>query len=200
MHLFYQFFDRVFDLFILLFLSLIGATVFRELLGGVVGIIIIFLIVISLFLILLASAKIRVGIGRRLGAILLPVKAKESSRNSSLMQRLGKLSLSRFAMLSAVLLSLIAYAIAFFRYYLLILSLNLSIPLWPFLGCVTIASIIIILPISFSGIGTRDAVLIYLFSYLGLAQETAISFSLLFLVMVLSNMIVGLFSWLKLSI
>jgi hypothetical protein len=83
MHLFYQFFDRVFDLFILLFLSLIGATVFRELLGGVVGIIIIFLIVISLFLILLASAKIRVGIGRRLGAILLPVKAKESSRNSS---------------------------------------------------------------------------------------------------------------------
>ena len=38
------------------------------------------------------------------------------------------------------------------------------------------------LPISFSGLGTRDAAMIFLFSLMSLSAEAAVSFSLLILV------------------
>ena len=43
-----------------------------------------------------------------------------------------------------------------------------------------ISSLISMVPISISGLGTRDAVLIYLFSLLGLKAELAVSYALIF--------------------
>ena len=43
----------------------------------------------------------------------------------------------------------------------------------------SISSIVTLLPLSFSGIGTRDAALIYLFSIISFSQETALIFSFL---------------------
>ena len=45
----------------------------------------------------------------------------------------------------------------------------------------SISSIVTLLPLSFSGIGTRDAALIYLFSIISFSQETALIFSFLIL-------------------
>lgn len=192
-------FDRIFDLFILLLLALIGAVIFRELLVGQIAIFIFSFAAISLLLLLVANPKIRSYLMSRLGTGLLPAKLKEAVRSSSFWQRTANLSLKINTLLKSLLFSLLAFSLAFLRYYLLILSLNISLSFWYFVASVAIASVVSFIPISFAGIGTRDATLIYLFGYLGLGQEEAVSFSLLILFLLFVNMSIGFFCWLTLS-
>jgi uncharacterized protein (TIRG00374 family) len=190
-------FDRIFDLFILLLLALVGAVAFRGLLVGQISIFIFSFVGISLLLLLVASAQVRAYLMGTIGASLLPKKLKEGLRNSSFWQKMKQVTLKRNTMLKALALSIFAFAFAFFRYYLLILSLNISISFWFFIGSVAIASVVSFIPVSFAGIGTRDATLIYLFAYLGIKQEQAVSFSLLILLLLLVNMIIGFICWLR---
>ncbi len=44
---------------------------------------------------------------------------------------------------------------------------------------VTFANILSYLPISFAGIGTREATLVYLFATVGISSESALAFSVL---------------------
>ncbi|MFX0133190.1 MAG: YbhN family protein, partial [Candidatus Hodarchaeota archaeon] len=65
--------------------------------------------------------------------------------------------------------------------YLILLSLHVSIPLLYFVICISSIGVISFLPISISGIGTRDITLIYLFSLVGINKESTIAFSSLIL-------------------
>lgn len=61
------------------------------------------------------------------------------------------------------------------------LGLNIS---YPFLLMVMpVVLILLALPISFSGIGTRDAALIFFFSYIGLTAEQTLSYTIMLLAM-----------------
>lgn len=91
-------------------------------------------------------------------------------------------------------------AFSWFFYYLqiYILAKGLSINL-PFLYLaisVTISGLITLIPISFSGIGTRDAALIFLFTPFAIPKEQVIAFSALILFIYLSSALVGLICWL----
>ena len=63
--------------------------------------------------------------------------------------------------------------------YLLLLSLGISLPLFTVFVLYSIMALSDIIPLSISGLGTRDAVAILFFSFLGLPAEQAIAFSLL---------------------
>ena len=81
--------------------------------------------------------------------------------------------------------------------YLLALSLNIAIS--PFyLACsMSIANFASLVPLSISGIGTRDLVLIGLFGSVGLSAETAVAFSLIFLLYFTGlSALLGLLAWL----
>ena len=65
--------------------------------------------------------------------------------------------------------------------YLLALSLGISVELTFFVIVIPIISLLDLLPISISGIGTRDAALIFLFGLQGIPPEPAVAFSLLYL-------------------
>jgi uncharacterized protein (TIRG00374 family) len=67
--------------------------------------------------------------------------------------------------------------------YLLALSIGISLDLTFFVIVIPIISLLDLLPISISGIGTRDAALIFLFGFQGIPPETAVAFSLLYLFM-----------------
>ena len=67
--------------------------------------------------------------------------------------------------------------------YLLALSIGISLDLTFFIIVIPIISLLDLLPISISGIGTRDAALIFLFGFQGIPPETAVAFSLLYLFM-----------------
>jgi uncharacterized membrane protein YbhN (UPF0104 family) len=75
---------------------------------------------------------------------------------------------------------LLAYALFFWQGWLLALALDLPLGMVYLAVCLSVAGVAALLPISFSGLGTRDAILILLFAPLGLAAEEAVAFSTLF--------------------
>jgi uncharacterized protein (TIRG00374 family) len=67
--------------------------------------------------------------------------------------------------------------------YLLSLSIGISVEPAFFVIVIPIISLLDLLPISISGIGTRDAALIFLFGLRDIPPESAVAFSLLYLFM-----------------
>lgn len=80
-------------------------------------------------------------------------------------------------------------------YYLLLFSemLGLGASYTYFFMVFPIITLVLTLPISFSGLGTKDAAIIFFFSYIGIGPEAAISFSLIHL---LSDYLIGVFGFL----
>ncbi len=66
-------------------------------------------------------------------------------------------------------------------FYFIALSLGLELSPLFLLLAMALSNLVLILPISFSGIGTRDGLLILLFSVQSLSPETAVAFSFLVL-------------------
>ncbi|GAH55102.1 unnamed protein product, partial [marine sediment metagenome] len=77
--------------------------------------------------------------------------------------------------------TLVTYAIFFSQCYLLALSLNLSLSFLDIAVYMAVANLVVLIPVSIAGIGTRDATLIALFSLQGVSAEAALSYSLLVL-------------------
>lgn len=96
------------------------------------------------------------------------------------------------------LISAIAYAFFFLGIKVLFLSLGISMGFFESGFIISLIGLVLLLPISVAGFGTREAGLVYLLSFYGLSPETAISFSLLqFTVFFLWGGIVGLIFWLS---
>ena len=65
--------------------------------------------------------------------------------------------------------------------YFVLLSVGVKMPIGLFIICISSIAVISFLPISISGIGTRDAILIYFFSLIGYTKESAIAYSIMIL-------------------
>jgi len=72
--------------------------------------------------------------------------------------------------------------IYFLNRYFLLMSLQIPLSFIEMTACVALSTLFTFLPISISGIGTRDVSLIYLFSFYGLKLEQAVAFSTIILV------------------
>jgi len=87
----------------------------------------------------------------------------------------------RTAFSLAILVALASWVPPIAYGYLLGQSIGIPISLSYFAIVIPIISLLDLLPISISGIGTRDAALIFLFSLQGVAAESAVAFSILYL-------------------
>jgi len=70
------------------------------------------------------------------------------------------------------------WIIIYTQIYILSISLNIQIPYFVFITLYPIANIISFIPITSAGLGTREASLIFLFSFFGVSPEIAIVISL----------------------
>jgi len=75
--------------------------------------------------------------------------------------------------------------------YLIALALNVHLSFWYFLLFIPISSLITLLPISFSGLGVREGVYVYLFSQVGVDAPISVSMSLAFYGLRLVGGIIG---------
>ena len=82
-----------------------------------------------------------------------------------------------------IIVGILSWIPPFVYAYLLALSIGIHLDLTFFVLVIPIISLLDLLPISISGIGTRDAALIFLFGLQGISPETAVAFSLLYLFM-----------------
>jgi len=85
--------------------------------------------------------------------------------------------------LISLVLSFIAFICQATFSYMILKSLNINMSFYYNMFCLGISSLIALIPISISGLGYRELVMIYLFANIGLPEEAAIIFSLsLFLI------------------
>jgi uncharacterized protein (TIRG00374 family) len=86
----------------------------------------------------------------------------------------------------AVFISLLSWLIYFIQAYFIALSIGINISFFYLSAVMSIVSIIVLIPVTFYGLGTREIVIITLMSKIGIASEMAVSFSL---VLILSQVI-----------
>ena len=92
--------------------------------------------------------------------------------------------------------TVLALAINITRFYLLLLSLGLTLPVFSLIFGVSLANLAGLLPITVAGIGVRDAFLVLIFQSAGQPGEGAIAFSLLILLVAYGlNLIWGFPAW-----
>lgn len=96
--------------------------------------------------------------------------------------------------IKGIILSLLAWFIYFIQIYILNISLDLHIPFLFIAIAVSISSLLNLLPITISGIGTRDIIFILIFSQVGIVKESAIALSALVLFVFMIN---GFIGWLS---
>ena len=86
-----------------------------------------------------------------------------------------------------ILITAISWLFYYLQMFLFAKSLSLDVSFIQIIAIVSVATLIALIPVSIAGIGTRDASLVFLFSRLGLSEESAIAFSSLILLMMVIN-------------
>ncbi|MBI4311504.1 MAG: flippase-like domain-containing protein [Chloroflexi bacterium] len=108
----------------------------------------------------------------------------------------GLRELSITSILVALLFTIVAYTIFYVQTFLLALSLNLDASLPVISFAVALGSLVTLLPVSISGLGTREAAVVAYLGSSGVSAEAALGFSLLvFAVFYLGGAIIGSVAW-----
>ena len=192
------FVDRTFDLLSLILIGYVSMFVFITLFEREIFILSsIFLAIALLFIFLIVDMRKNRRFLRWIYTFFVPERYKKDIKINfdDFFRDLGLLKMQ--GLFLAAIITIVVWGIYFVMAYLFALSLNIDIPFLYLATCVAISAVITLIPISISGIGTRDATLIILFSYLGLSKESAIAFSMMILLMYAVNGFIGLIAWLK---
>jgi hypothetical protein len=112
----------------------------------------------------------------------LPYVRRHHQRLSEAASRFqqGLRPLLSFRLLLPVGLTLLAYALFFLQGLLLALALDLRLGVVYLTVSLSVSGFVTLLPISISGLGTRDAALIAMFAPAGIIAEQAVAYSTLF--------------------
>ncbi|HZK08400.1 MAG TPA: lysylphosphatidylglycerol synthase transmembrane domain-containing protein [Bacteroidales bacterium] len=178
--------DRLFDMFFLSWFGLAGLFFYFKLIPSFSPML---LLVVTFVMLLLALF---------IGFLILKLITKKLKRDSKILSFLIK---CMEQMLDSKnwyiwLFTALAYAIFFGGIELLFYSLNIHISFLESGFIISLIGLILLLPISIAGFGTREAGLIYLLAFYGISAETAISFSLLqFLTFFVWGGLIGLYFW-----
>lgn len=111
--------------------------------------------------------------------------------------RVGLKKLSPYSLVVAMGMTIMAYGIFFGQCYFLSLAVGLSVKFFQVSYAVALGSLVTLLPISVSGIGTREAAIVTYLGTIGVPEEKALSFSLLvFSVFYIAGGLMGAVAWL----
>ena len=170
--------DRLFDLYLLIILGFIGIWRFG-ILGKLSEASLIFTIIVILAPLIMLNKKLVGRITKILYniAVIKKVKGKIEESFEDFYSGLNQLINPR--LLISGLLTCLGYLMFFIQCYLIVIAIDLSINFLTITLFMAISNLISFIPISISGLGTRDATLIYLFSLIGLKPELAVSYAFL---------------------
>ena len=172
--------DRLFDLYTILVLGSVGLVWFRLLptwalvlvVAGTVASILLPAVLLSERLAAWGLALLR----------RIPLLRRYDARLTGATERFqqGLRPLLTLRLMGPLLLTQVAYLLFFVQGQLLALAVDLPIGYFYLAVCLSVAGVITLLPVSISGLGTRDATLIALFAPLGIAPAQTMAFSTLY--------------------
>ncbi len=179
--------DRLLDVGLLLVMATAGLAL---LVGGsdvVVGVAAVGLFVVAIWLakILVCGAP-----ADQMGRFLAPVAPQKLAEpvarlRCGLCEALD--ALPRRALAGGVLLTLVAWGINYFANYQLALAIGLPLSYFEVAGISAVASLVVLLPISVAGAGTRDVAMVALLAAYGIGEAQAVALSSMFLVFIVWN-------------
>lgn len=188
--------DRFYDFGLLCLFGFLAVAVFFgvQLQHIVLIIAIVILVILATFLYL----RDRENSAHRLAFILTRASPKPYQemiqRNiERLVRRVTSMKLK--LILVCLLLSFLNYSLLTLKVYLLALSVHIQVDFWFYASAVPLFRLVGLLPISVSGIGTRDALIIYVLSSVGVPPESSLILSLLSLVTLQLQALVGVLFW-----
>jgi hypothetical protein len=187
--------DRLTDFAILIPFALIGSLFFfggykKESLIVILGII---------ALLILFWISVKTGLFRWCLKIifnkLVPLKYRESWKINfqDFISDIKKFKIEHWAVM--LLISVFSWAFYYLQMYVLAKGVGINVPFLYLAITVTVAGLITLIPVSISGIGTRDIALIMLLSPFLVTREQIIAFSALILLMVIWGALIGLICW-----
>jgi uncharacterized protein (TIRG00374 family) len=184
--------DKVMDLSSLFFIAVIFSFVFKEKFGNSF---LIFSSALLVFMLLSLIVFLRKERARKVLRIvynkLIPDRFKEKAKITfdSFYEDAPK---SRF-LLAVFIVNLFNWILLYFTSYIIGLSIGMEVPFIYFLAILPLGTVVAQIPISISGLGTREAALISLFGILGLGISAAKIFSMsllsLFFMMIVPSVI-----------
>jgi uncharacterized protein (TIRG00374 family) len=192
---------RLIDVGTLFFLAVIGLMMFASSYMAA-GHMLIYVIGSSLAFVTAVALFLRKGLIR---SILKPLSSRfMPGKYQGLISRIfhdfytGIGQMSKWGMTGSFHLGIVTWSIMIYQYQLLAMALGLDLAYAFMFAVVPVLALLDALPISFSGIGTRDAALIFFFSIVSVSAETAVSLSLLiFFVNYVIAGLAGLLLWLR---
>ena len=182
--------DRLFDVGVMGALAATGLYFFWDVLPGGkalnVATVVLMLAAVAGGIMIAAVGRLRSWVVQRVAP-----RALSARLNPEAVERMH-LRPSRLALI--VLVTIAGLSLTFFRIYLLFLALETEIPIGPFIALVAIVALVG--TASPGGVGTRDAVMVFVLSSLlamppADAQARAIAISTLFLVLTIANVVIG---------
>jgi len=189
--------DRVFDLYFLIILGLIGIWKF-DILGKLSNTSVLLLLIFISSPLLILNKQL---MGKIIGLIYKFVIKKKAQIRDKIDERFedfynGINQLITFKLIFSALLTCLSYSVFFIQCYLLAIAMGISINLITITLFMAISNLISFIPISIAGLGTRDATLIYLFSLIGLKPELAVSYAfLVFITFFVCGGLMGAVAW-----
>lgn len=187
--------DRLFDVVLMALIALLTVGVFFQLLPDTlqVAMLLLSLVAVALLLLLMARQP-RTWIINR---ILAFVPHRLQGMIAGWRDQVTTLSLRWQLMGPLLFVSLVAALTTMLRSYLFFVALGLdAVPLLAIIAATALISLLQILPISIAGIGVRDWLLIMVLGAYGYPMEQALILSALFLLVNISQILVGFLAWL----
>lgn len=170
--------DRLFDLTLLIFLAIIGTWKLGIINNLFLQLLLCILIFIVIFIILLDK-----GIVEKTFKFLynFSIIGKNKNNINKGFQDFydGIHRLNNHKLIYALVLTCFSYLILVIQAFLLTIAIKVEISFLNICFFMALSSVVTFIPISISGLGTRDAMLIYLFSIINISKENAVVFSLL---------------------
>ncbi|MBI4708678.1 MAG: flippase-like domain-containing protein [Candidatus Portnoybacteria bacterium] len=190
------FLDRFSDIIFLFAFVCFGSIFYLSIIKKEILIMLLGLLII--FLLLIASLK--TGLARlalkKLFTIFIPERYKKSWNINfhDFISDLKRYGTKNYLVIS--LITILSWSFYYLEMSLLAKGMGLEVPFLYFTISVTIAGIITFIPISFYGIGTRDAALIILFAPFAIPAAGVIAFSGLILLITFFTALIGFVCWL----
>jgi len=184
--------DRMQDTVVLLIFGLMGVVYFSAILGQ--AYLMVFMIV-GAFLVsvaFLSHRKLRAWAVSFVIRYLLPKKIRNwvEHHTCQFLSEISKVSLGTLILTSTM--SLAIWCIPFAYFYLAAHMLDIGLSFIVVVMLTSIVTLVTALPISFSGVGTRDAVMLLIFAELGYSSAQAVAFSGMFLLVYVYFAVAGL--------
>ncbi len=189
--------DRIFDMIFLTVFSALGMFFFFNYFRPEIPYVLALIAAAVIIFLLAAKTKIIKKIIALFFNLLIPAKSRDYWRLNwqEFMSDLKKLKFKHYLVIT--LITIMSWLVYYYQMAILAKSVGLHLPFLFLAVSVTIAGLVTMIPISYLGIGTRDIILIGLFSFFNISQETTIVFSGLILSTYVVMAILGFACWLK---